>query len=50
MRKSNIELLRVLTMMGVIILHFNNAYMGKALFYVKNGSINFYILYFIESL
>ena len=36
--------------MGVIILHFNNAYMGKALFYVKNGSINFYILYFIESL
>lgn len=49
-RESNIELLRIISMLGVILLHYNNPLMGGAFKSVENGSINFYILYFLESL
>ena len=48
-RQSNIELLRILLIIGVIILHYNNKTMGGGFEYVKYGSINFYILYILES-
>lgn len=49
-RQSNIELLRILTMLGVIILHYNNVGIGGGFRYVSTGSLNFYILYGLESL
>ena len=49
-RKSNIELLRIFTMIGVIILHYNNPTIGGGITYATKGSANFYILYFLESL
>lgn len=45
-RLSNIELLRILTIMGVIILHYNNPAIGGGLTYVKEDSVIFYLLYF----
>ena len=48
-RSSNIELLRILTMLGVIILHYNNADIGGGLKYVQNGSLNFHFLNILES-
>ena len=42
-RESNIELLRVLSMMGVIVLHYNNPIFGGGLMYAVPGSVNFYI-------
>lgn len=47
-RKSNIELLRILTMMGVIVLHYNNPQIGGGIAYA-NGA-NLYVLYGLESL
>lgn len=49
-RYSNIELLRIFTMIGVIILHYNNATIGGALKFVDKNSINFYTLYFLEAI
>ena len=49
-RDSNIELLRILTMFGVVILHYNNASMGGGFAYVAGGSINQMILKGLESL
>ena len=49
-RKTNIELLRIISIFAVIILHYNNPLYGKALSLVNNGSLNFYFLNFIESL
>ncbi len=49
MRDSNIELLRIVAMLGVIVLHFNGGY-GNALELVNDGTINSYILQFLESL
>lgn len=49
-RESNIELLRVLSMMGVIVLHYNNPIFGGGLMYAVPGSVNFYILYILETL
>lgn len=49
-RESNIELLRILAMIGVILLHYNNPTIGGGLSFVKFGSINFWFLSFIESL
>lgn len=48
-RQSNIELLRVITMLGVIILHYNNPSIGGAMKYAVPGSLNFYVLYILES-
>lgn len=47
-RQSNIELLRIITMCGVIILHYNNATIGGGFAYATG--LNLYILYFLESL
>lgn len=49
-RNSNIELLRVIAMFGVIILHYNNPNMGGGLKFVSDGSVNFYVLYFLNSI
>lgn len=47
-RESNIELLRILSMLGVIILHYNNRGFGGGLAYAE-GSINYYLLLILES-
>ena len=49
-RQSNIELLRILAIMGVVVLHINNPALGGGLSYVQHGSFNFYVLYALESL
>lgn len=48
-RQSNIELLRIFAIIGVVILHYNNPTIGGGIKYAEEGSINFYILYFLES-
>ncbi len=48
-RNSSIELLRVICIMGIILLHFNNKNNGGAFSFVAEGSINQYYLFFIES-
>ena len=35
-RNSNIELLRILTAMGIMILHYNNTTMGRGLTLAEN--------------
>ena len=49
-RQSNIELLRIFAIIGVVILHYNNPAIGGGIKYAEEGSINFYILYFLESM
>lgn len=49
-RNSNIELLRIFSILGVIILHYNNASMGKAFVYTSQLPLNHGILYFFECL
>lgn len=49
-RQSNIELLRILAIMGVIVLHYNNPIIGGGITYAEEGSVNFYLLCFMESL
>lgn len=48
-RESNIELLRILAMLGVIILHYNNPSVGGVSF-VKHGSLNYWFLNIVESI
>ena len=45
-RNSSIELLRIIAIMGVVILHYNNSGMGGAFYYVTEGSLNQYYLFF----
>lgn len=49
-RESNIELLRIMTIIGVIVLHYNNKLIGGAFEYVEYRSVNFYILNILESI
>ena len=49
-RQSNIELLRILAIMGVIILHYNNPVIGGGIKFVEKNSMNYYVLYLLESL
>ena len=49
-RNSSIELLRIISIVGVIILHYNVPDTGGALKYVEQGSINQRYLYFTEGL
>ncbi|MEE5993452.1 MAG: acyltransferase family protein [Oscillospiraceae bacterium] len=49
-RQSNIELLRIFTMLGVVILHYNNPAIGKAMTFAEPNSIQFFMIYFFESL
>lgn len=48
-RASNIELLRIITILGVIILHYNNESIGGGYKYVLPDSLNYYVLDFLES-
>ena len=49
-RNSSIELLRIIAIIGVIVLHYNNASMGGGFQYVQAGSANYYYLVFTESI
>ena len=49
-RQSNIELLRILAIAGVIVLHYNNPVVGGGITYATEGSLNFYVLYFLLSI
>ena len=49
-RDSNIELLRLVLMMMVVLLHFNFDTMGGAFILVKGKTIDNFILHFLESL
>lgn len=49
-RASNIELLRIFAMLGVVILHYNNTTIGKGFTYVAQGSVNHAILLGLEGL
>ena len=49
-RNSSIELLRILSMLGVVILHYNNAGMGGGFGYVRPGSINEGYLFLSEAI
>lgn len=46
-RQSNIELLRIISVMGVIILHYNNPYRGGITY---ASGVNKTVLYGLESL
>lgn len=48
-RNSNIELLRIIAMAGVIFLHYFNAGMGGAIRFVSKGSSNELVLMVLES-
>jgi peptidoglycan/LPS O-acetylase OafA/YrhL len=47
-RKSNIELLRIIAMAGIIVLHYNNPSIGGGLAYSEG--LNRIVLYFLESI
>lgn len=49
-RDSNIELLRIIAMCGVIVLHYNHADIGGGFRYVPAASVNKGILYGLEGL
>lgn len=49
-RKSNLELLRILLIIMIIALHYNNSRMGGVFGNVKDGTFNYYLSNFIESL
>lgn len=48
-RQSNIELLRIFSICGVIILHYNG-YVGNALNFVQSGTANYWLVLTAESL
>ena len=48
-RCSNIEILRILAIFGVIMLHYFNAEIGGGIKHVESGSLNYYILHVFES-
>lgn len=49
-RQSNIELLRIIAAIGVIVLHYNNADLNGAFGVVPSHSLGAYFLYFLEAL
>lgn len=49
-RQSNIELLRLIAIVGIIILHYNNSDIGGGFRFVESGSLNENVLYFLESI
>ena len=49
-RKSNFELLRIISMMMIIGLHYFHSEMGGAIGQQKPNELNFYITYFLEGL
>ena len=49
-RQSNIELLRIIGIFGIIILHYNYSGIGGGFQYVEQGSLNENVLVFLESI
>ena len=49
-RNSSVELLRIIAILGVVILHYNNAAIGGAFKYVPSPSLKEYYLFFTECL
>lgn len=49
-RDTNVEIIRIIAILGVIILHYNNASMGKALLYTQNHFIKNNLLIISECL
>ena len=49
-RQSGIELLRILAIIGVVVLHYNNWSIGGGFRYVKKGSLNQIYLYLSQNL
>ncbi|WP_269153777.1 acyltransferase [Limosilactobacillus balticus] len=49
-RQSNIELLRIVLILMIIMLHYNNSAMGGALANIHNGTFPYYFVHFTESL
>lgn len=49
-RQSNIELLRIFSIIGVIILHYNNREIGGAFLYTQDLTLNHGILLILESI
>ena len=49
-RESGIELFRVVLMIMIIGLHYLNGYMGGALEYTNEGTFNWYLIRFLESM
>lgn len=49
-RESSIELLRIISAMGVILLHYNNPAIGGAFIFVEEGSINHYYLFLTQNI
>lgn len=49
-RESNIELLRIVLMLGVVVLHYNNSSIGGAFEFTANMPVTRLVLYFFESL
>lgn len=49
-RQSNIELLRIILILMVIILHYMNAQMGGLLGHAQSGSLDYYLGHLIEAL
>lgn len=49
-RSSNIELLRIILIIMIIVLHYFNASMGGLLGAVEENSVNYYLSHFLESL
>lgn len=49
-RNSNVELLRIFSIIGVIVLHFNNKSIGGALDLVEINSIKYFLLSIMESI
>ena len=49
-RQSNIELLRILSILGVIVLHYNNKTIGGGFQFVTGNSLNYYFLMILESI
>ena len=50
MRKSNIELLRIILIIMIITLHYLNGGIGGALSNTNPNTFNYYLITFIESL
>ena len=49
-RNSSIEILRILAILGVVVLYYNNSSIGGAFNYIDNAPISKAFLYFIESI
>ena len=49
-RESNFEVLRCIFMFMVVLVHYNAESMGKAFLYVQPNTINYYLVYFMESM